>query len=197
MSAAFSATMIVGALVLQDGTNGITEASTTRKPSSPRRRRSGVVAAPVAAPHRAGSHGMVVGLARAIGVLRELLVALEPGAGQALGEHEGLERGLAHDFARQPQPLQRALAVVGVGPVVGIDQRRGGGIGAGEAHRAARARAQKGGIERDAGIAASARRPPRSPSRGRDGTGCRASAPRGRRTRSRRSRTRSRSPARS
>ena len=30
MSDAFSATMIVGALVLQDGTNGITEASTTR-----------------------------------------------------------------------------------------------------------------------------------------------------------------------
>ena len=31
MSDAFSATMMVGALVLHDGTNGMTEASTTRK----------------------------------------------------------------------------------------------------------------------------------------------------------------------
>ena len=36
MSEAFSATMIVGALVLQEGTNGMTEASTTLRPSSPR-----------------------------------------------------------------------------------------------------------------------------------------------------------------
>ena len=41
-SAAFSATMIVGALVLHDGTNGITDASTTRRPSSPISLRSGV-----------------------------------------------------------------------------------------------------------------------------------------------------------
>ena len=41
-SAAFSATMMVGALVLHEGTNGITEASTTRRPWSPISRRSGV-----------------------------------------------------------------------------------------------------------------------------------------------------------
>ena len=45
MSAAFSATMIVGALVLHEGTNGITEASTTRRPSRPRSLRSGVTTA--------------------------------------------------------------------------------------------------------------------------------------------------------
>src|SRR5882757_7442315 len=44
-SAAFSATMMVGAFVLHDGTSGITEASTTRKPSMPRTLRSGVVTA--------------------------------------------------------------------------------------------------------------------------------------------------------
>src|SRR6218665_1349436 len=40
-SAAFSATMMVGALVLQEGTKGITDASTTRKPSMPMSFRSG------------------------------------------------------------------------------------------------------------------------------------------------------------
>ena len=44
-SEAFSATMIVGALVLLDGTKGITEASTTRMPRSPRSLRSGVTTA--------------------------------------------------------------------------------------------------------------------------------------------------------
>ena len=44
-SAAFSATIMVGALVLHDGTNGITEASTTRRPSRPRNLSSGVVTA--------------------------------------------------------------------------------------------------------------------------------------------------------
>jgi hypothetical protein len=45
MSDAFSATIIVGALVLQEGTNGMTDASTTRSPSIPRNFRSGATTA--------------------------------------------------------------------------------------------------------------------------------------------------------
>jgi hypothetical protein len=46
MSEAFSATMMVGALVLLDGTKGMTEASTILMPRSPRNLRSGVTTAP-------------------------------------------------------------------------------------------------------------------------------------------------------
>src|SRR3954466_6634394 len=40
-SAAFSATMMVGALVFEDGMNGIIEASATRRPLRPITRKSG------------------------------------------------------------------------------------------------------------------------------------------------------------
>ena len=48
-------------------------------------------------------------------------------------------------------------------------------VGAGEPHAAARARPQKRRVQGDAGIFQSLRRRPRCRSRGRDGTGCRAS----------------------
>ena len=41
-SAAFSATMMVGALVFDEGTRGITEASATRSPARPMSASSGV-----------------------------------------------------------------------------------------------------------------------------------------------------------
>src|SRR5208282_4288982 len=50
MSEAFSATMIVGAFVLQEGTKGMTDASTTLRPSIPRSLRSGVTTASGPAP---------------------------------------------------------------------------------------------------------------------------------------------------
>ena len=86
--------------------------------------------------------------------------------------------------------------VVRIGPVVGIDQRRGRGIGARQPHRAARARPQEGGVQRHAGIPqlGDARLDARAQPEmeldvGRRGVACRH-------TRSRRSRTGSRPPAR-
>ena len=48
MSEAFSATMIVGALVLPRGIVGMTEASTTRRPSRPMTRSSSSTTEPIA-----------------------------------------------------------------------------------------------------------------------------------------------------
>ena len=77
----------------------------------------------------------------------QILVALQSVARQALGEHEGLQRGLAQNLAREAQALDRTFAIVGIVPVIGVDQRRGRGIGAREPHGTARARAQERRID--------------------------------------------------
>ncbi len=102
--------------------------------------------------HGTGTGGVMVGLGHAAGVFSQLLIGRHIGAGQAFGFHEGLQGLLAHDLAAELQPAQRHFPVVGVRPVIGIDQRCRRGIGAGQPHRAARARAHEGGVQRDAGI---------------------------------------------
>ena len=153
------------------------EASTTRSPSIPLKRSCGSTTASASAPMRQVPAGWWSVLAWRAGVGEVVLVGLHLRPRQALGQDEGLQRVLPHDLARQLQALDRHLAVIGVGPVVRVDQRRGRRVGAGQPHRAARARAQEGRVQRDARLAAWRRRRPRSPSRGRGGTGCRASGP--------------------
>ncbi len=93
---------------------------------------------------------MVVGFRVAAGVGE--VVGLRPhiGAGEAFGADVILERGLAHDLLREFQATDRHLAVVGVFPIVGVDEGGGVGVAGGEAHGAARPGAEVGGIERDA-----------------------------------------------
>ena len=62
-SAAFSATMMVGALVLDEGTRGMTDASPTRRPSMPRSRSPASPRAMSSRAHPAGADRVMVGLA--------------------------------------------------------------------------------------------------------------------------------------
>ena len=90
--------------------------------------------------------------------------------------HIGLQRFLPHDFARQPQALDRHLAVVGIGPVV---RDRSAARRPGRRCPAAPCRASAGAGTRSSASrpdCSASRRRPRCRSRGRDGTGCRASA---------------------
>ena len=195
-SLAFSPIMIVGALVFDDGTRGMIEESQTRRPSRPRTRRSGSTTAISPVPMAQAPDGMVVGLAGAEGVLGQLLVGGEVRGRAAHGHQERPQGRLLHDLARHPQALQRHAAVVGIGPVVGVDQGRVGRIAALEPDGAARARAQEGGVEREAGVLQllDAGLDARAEAEVELDVGLRGAT--GRRTRSRRSRRGSRRPGR-
>ena len=89
-----SASAMVGALVLPDGTKGMADASMTRRPSMPRtteplvehRQRVAI------GPHAAGAHRVPVGLHRAAAVIGEFLIARHVLAGQHLMGDAGGER---------------------------------------------------------------------------------------------------------
>ena len=68
---------------------------------------------------------MVIRLARTVDVFGKLLVAVQFVAWLPLGQHERLQRRLPQDFAREPEPLYGAFAIIRVGPVVRVDQRGG------------------------------------------------------------------------
>ena len=78
MSAAFSPIMMVGALVLQDGTRGMTEASQTRRPSIPCTFRSSPTTACLIRAHLAGADRVVVGLGIGAGVVEQSSSVVTP-----------------------------------------------------------------------------------------------------------------------
>ena len=83
-----------------------------------------------ARPHRAGAGRVVVGLAGAKGVLGQLLVGRRaPGRACARPGGRARSAGCRRISRAMRRPCERHRAVVGVGPVVGVDQRRVGGIG--------------------------------------------------------------------
>ncbi len=76
--------MMVGALVLDEGISGITEASQTRRPARSahtqvRSHDRGLVTA-----HAAGADRVVIGLGNAAGIVEKRLAAGDIGAGQRL-----------------------------------------------------------------------------------------------------------------
>jgi len=132
-SDAFSATMMVGAFVLHDGTNGITESIDDPQAIDAANpeigRRHGIVART----HRAGADRMVIRLARPVGILHQVFLTPDAVAGQPFGKHEWSQRWLLKDIAGKLQPLQRALPVVWIRPVLG--SMRGAAAGSALASR--------------------------------------------------------------
>ena len=81
--------MMVGALVLDDGTRGITEASQTRSPSMPLHLEVGRNHRHAVDAHLAGADRMVVGLGGAAGIVDQLVIGLQLGPGQHLARDVG------------------------------------------------------------------------------------------------------------
>ena len=112
IAAPFSAIMIVGALVLVEVTAGITEASMTRRPSSPCTRNSAVDDAHRVRAHHAGAAGVIAGAAVAPRVIEQFVVGLDVRAGQGLLADELLSAGAANirRAIRNPPMMARRSA---------------------------------------------------------------------------------------
>ena len=175
MSAAFSPIMMVGALVLDELTSGMIEESQTRSPSMPRTLRSGPTTAIASAPILQVPDGMMVGLAACGRRSRPDPPRSSP-AGRAWrsARMKGSSAFWRMISRADAQALERHRAVVRIGPVVRIDQRmrRPDRPTAAAPCRASADAERRSSASRRHSSAA--RRPPRCPSRGRDGTGCRA-----------------------
>ena len=125
MSAARSAIMMVGELVLPEVIRGMIEASAMRNPSSPCTRRRVHHRALVRSPaHRAGAHRMEDGGADLAGRLAQLVLAAVGRTGQPFLGPVAAQRGRGRDAPRQPYRIGRHLQVFIRAQVVGPDQRR-------------------------------------------------------------------------
>ena len=131
-SAAFSPTMIDGALRLPLVMRGKIELSATRKASTPITRQSGSMTA--SGSSRAAEAGGAAGVVGALGVLAdegvELVVGLHVGAGLDLVAGVGAEGRLGEDLAGQADAAAEVDPVLLGRHVVEADRRRHGRVGA-------------------------------------------------------------------
>ena len=139
---------MVGELVLPEVIDGITEASTTRKPSMPitRRRASTTARGIVGAAHAGGADGMEDRGADIAGGLfqRRLVVVAHLRARQIFDRRIFLQRRLRHDLARDADRVGGDAAVLRRRQIVRLDRRRLRRIGGFERQRAAAGRPQIG-----------------------------------------------------
>ena len=106
--------MIVAALVLPETTVGMTEASATRRPPKPMHPQFGIDHRHRVAPHLAGA-GRVINRAAALpGVIQQLLVAVDCGAGLEFRLDKGLHVRCRQDLPAQLQAVDDR-ALVGLG----------------------------------------------------------------------------------
>ena len=195
MSAAFSPIMMVGALVLPPIRVGITEASTTRRPSQPVHFQFGIDHRHRVAAHSGGADRVIDGVDALAQQRADLVVGLD-----ALGEHVLLLQGAQRRRLQQPP---RDLEARDHGFEIGRHRRENSDRSAGrQADRRCRARRCRGSSAAAGRRAARSRCPGgacgrgRRPSPCRNAAGCRARRARGWFSGSRRIRRNSRSSAR-
>ena len=151
MSAAFSAIIIAGTLVLPETSVGMMEQSTTHSPSAPRTRRRGSTTAPSSLPMRHVPEGwkMVAPLRRAKSRMSASLSTAGPGR-DLLRDQIGQGRRV-RELARELDALDRVVAVRLGREIIGVDARTLQRIARGEFDRAAAFRPQLADRQREAG----------------------------------------------
>ena len=154
----------------------MTEESQTRRPSMPRSFRSGATTATASVPMRQVPTGWWSVLAGAAGIVEQFLVGVERRAGQALGAgRRACSAGCRMISRASLQPLERHRRGRAGRPSSSdrsADGRRGRRWPAAPCRASADADRRNSASRRRS---SASRRRPRCRSRGRDGTGCRAS----------------------
>jgi hypothetical protein len=77
---------------------------------------------------------MMLGFGILAQLLEELGIAVYIGAGRPLGENKGPQSQLPHDVARDAYAGYTAFQIFGFLPIIRIDQRDVGGVGASQPH---------------------------------------------------------------